>query len=128
MEPTQYNFVTKSTFFDDYFIVKYRSLFKECNPNKMGTKGLIVTKLNKFIQYKLDTTEYNLEKILSLILNATKLYLDKATDYTYIRQADYFISKDGGSTLDDFFEIAEEREQNQKVIDTKPNLKPIKLK
>ena len=68
-----------------------------------------------------------LDEINTYIQNA-KNDLDKATDYTYIRQADYFISKDGGSTLDDFFEIAEEREQNQKVIDTKPNLKPIKLK
>ncbi len=64
-----------------------------------GTRGGCIKKMKKFIKNNKEVTKEQ-------IFNATKLYIEekKRVRYAYMRIADYFIEKDGGSLLESFIE------------------------
>ena len=70
------------------FIEEYRMLFKDKKPGAMGDKKGCGNKMVQFFE------EYKEYANVDTILKATKRYIDSVNDYTYIKQADYFIYKD----------------------------------
>lgn len=80
------------------WIDEYRKLFREKSFSRgiMGSRSQCIQKMTAFIKKHKANKED--------ILGATKLYLDTINNPTYIQQADYFISKNGGSRLEAFLE------------------------
>lgn len=85
------------------WIDEYRKLFKAKSTatGVMGARTQCIAKMQKFIK------ETGASK--ADILAATKLYLDTLQDVRFLQQADYFISKNGGSRLEAFIEEYKEK-------------------
>lgn len=76
------------------YVDEYRNLFKGLKPGSMGDKKACVKKLVQF--YK----EYAEYANKDLILSATKRYINSLNNYTYLKQADYFIFKQDHTKID----------------------------
>ena len=78
-----------------------------------GTRGGCIKKMKRFIK---DHKEVTKEQIFK----ATKLYVEekKRVRYAYMRIADYFIEKDGGSLLESY---VEQLDDNETVSDQRVN-------
>lgn len=87
----------------DSWIESWRNLFprgvKTAGYPVRGTLKGCTKKMKKFVKNNPDTT---VEKIF----NATKRYIEERRQfkYAYMKIADYFIEKDGGSLLDSYLE------------------------
>lgn len=85
------------------WIDEWRVLFpkgvKTAGYSIRGTRGGCIKKMKKFIKNNKEVTKEQ-------IFEATKLYIEekRRVRYAYMRIADYFIEKDGGSLLESFIE------------------------
>jgi len=81
----------------------WRNLFpkgvKTAGYSVRGTRGGCIKKMKKFIKNNKKVTK-------DQIFKATELYIEekKRVRYAYMRIADYFIEKDGGSLLENYIE------------------------
>lgn len=71
------------------WIDEYRNVFKDKKPGSMGSKKSCIEKMQKFIE---EYPEYNDPK---LIVSAAERYVNtqRISEFIYLQQADYFISK-----------------------------------
>lgn len=78
-----------------------------------GTRGGCIKKMKKFIREHKEVTKEQ-------IFKATKLYVEekRRVRYAYMRIADYFIEKDGGSLLESYIE---QLDDNDTVSDQRIN-------
>tara|TARA_R110002012_G_scaffold74735_1_gene189376 strand:+ start:1950 stop:2513 length:564 start_codon:yes stop_codon:yes gene_type:complete len=99
------------------WIEEWRGLFpkgiKTAGYSVRGTKGGCVKKMKKFIREHKDTTKEQ-------IFKATERYVEekRRVRYGYMRIADYFIEKDGGSLLESY---VEQLDSNETVSDQRVN-------
>ena len=68
---------------------EYLQLFLDANKNKRGTVKSCVMRMKRMFIENPDVRKHE-------VIGATKLYLESINDYTYLKQADYFIHKGVG--------------------------------
>jgi len=100
-----------------HWIDDWRNLFpkgiKTAGYAIKGTRGGCLKKMKKFVKEHKEVTKEQ-------IFNATELYVEekRRVRYAYMRIADYFIEKDGGSLLESYIE---QLENNETVSDQRVN-------
>lgn len=67
------------------WINEFREIFNR-HPGKMGSKAACITKMELFLKQNPDVTKEQ-------IITAATRYVNSQSNYEYMRQADYFISK-----------------------------------
>ena len=109
--------IVKSEDDPSQWIDEWRDLFpkgvKTAGYSIRGTRGGCIKKMKRFIKNNKQVTKEQ-------IFNATKLYIEekKRVRYAYMRIADYFIEKEGGSLLESYIE---QLDSNETVSDQRVN-------